>query len=424
MRRANNQDAHTEVLAPDMESWLRRGHLFVVCDGMGAHAAGELASEMAAEGIPHTYLKYHDLSAPDAIRKSIEEVNGQIHGRGQANPDFQGMGTTASALLLLPQGALVAHVGDSRVYRMRGHQLEQLTFDHSLVWEMSAAGQVPKSALPGFVPKNIITRSLGPHADVRVDLEGPYPLEAGDIFLLCSDGLTGQVSDSEIGAFLQSLPLAEVAQVMVDIANLRGGPDNVTAIVIRVKNTTLTPAGGWQVKPFALSDQSASISPAPPLQKLWLASAVCFLLAVLLGAAQLSIPALCAILVGIALGVVGLLLRISPQEQETRYLPAGIRLGTGPHATSDCSPTEEVVRELLSMIEQLRDAATEEQWAVNWDEFNSRALIGKQAFDARNYPLAVREFSTALRLMMNELRNQQAHVRTGSYQPRPSTESS
>src|SRR5262249_31882375 len=114
MRRANNQDAHVEMLAPDTENWFRRGHVFVVCDGMGAHAAGELAGEMAAEGIPHTYLKLRDLPAADAIRKSIEEVNHQIHSRGQANADFQGMGTTASALLLLPQGALVAHVGDSR----------------------------------------------------------------------------------------------------------------------------------------------------------------------------------------------------------------------------------------------------------------------------------------------------------------------
>src|SRR5215471_2444484 len=83
MRRANNQDAHVEVLAPDSENWARRGHLFVVCDGMGAHAAGELASKMAADGIPHTYLKLRDHPAVDAIRKSIEEVNNQIHSRGQ-----------------------------------------------------------------------------------------------------------------------------------------------------------------------------------------------------------------------------------------------------------------------------------------------------------------------------------------------------
>ena len=263
MRRANNQDAHVEVLSPDQDQWFRRGHLFVVCDGMGAHAAGELASEMAAEGIPHMYLKYRDLPAADALRKSIEDVNTQIHNRGQANPDFQGMGTTASTLLLLPQGALVAHVGDSRVYRLRGNCLEQLTFDHSLVWEMSAAGQLPKNALPGFVPKNIITRSLGPHAEVKVDLEGPYPLEAGDTFLLCSDGLSGQVQDAEIAALLQCLPIADAAQVMIDLANLRGGPDNVTVTIIHVTNSALTPAAGWQAPPLTLAPESTAAQRLP-----------------------------------------------------------------------------------------------------------------------------------------------------------------
>src|SRR6185369_2097132 len=108
-----------------------RGHVFVVADGMGAHAAGELASKMAADGIPHNYHKIHDQPAVWAIAKAVEEINDQINQRGQANIDFQGMGTTSSVLVLLPQGALVAHVGDSRVYRLRGEQLEQLTFDHS-----------------------------------------------------------------------------------------------------------------------------------------------------------------------------------------------------------------------------------------------------------------------------------------------------
>ncbi|HTQ40228.1 MAG TPA: protein phosphatase 2C domain-containing protein [Pirellulales bacterium] len=423
MRRANNQDAHAEVLAPDPESWFRRGHMFVVCDGMGAHAAGELASEMAAEGIPHNYLKYCALPAADAIRKSVEEVNGQIYSRGQANPDFQGMGTTASALLLLPQGALVAHVGDSRVYRLRGQRLEQLTFDHSLVWEMSAAGQVPKSALPGFVPKNIITRSLGPHAEVRVDLEGPYPLEPSDMFLLCSDGLSGQVQDAEIGALLQSLPPAEAAQVLVDLANLRGGPDNVTVIVVRVINAALTSAGGWQAEPLALTAQPPA-APPPPLggKSLWIAAAVCLTVALVLGIAQWTIPALCAILVAIALGMISFLQRLTPTQQAMRYLPAGVRLGNGPHATIECQPNEELVRELISMIEQLREAATEEQWSVDWEPFNARSLEGKQALDARDFPRAVREYATALRFLMNELRQQQARVQTGNYQPQPRAE--
>src|SRR5215475_13977574 len=285
MRRANNQDSHAEVLAPDAEGWRRRGHLFVVCDGMGAHAAGELASKMAADGIPHTYLKLRDFPPADALRRSIEEVNNQIHSRGQANADFQGMGTTASALLLLPQGAVAAQVGDSRVYRLRGKTLEQLTFDHSLVWEMSAAGQLPKDALPGFVPKNIITRSLGPHASVQVDLEGPFPLEPDDTFLLCSDGLTGQVCDEEIGVLLQSLPPADAAQVLIDLANLRGGPDNITVIIARIKGPTLTAAGGWQVEPLSVGvdETETRTVVTKSTTPFWTAAAVFLFLAVVLG---------------------------------------------------------------------------------------------------------------------------------------------
>ena len=171
MRRPSNQDARAIVLAAEDESWRFRGHVFMAADGMGAHAAGELASELAVTGVPHHYHKYLDLSPPDALKKALQETNAEVHRRGQANPDFLNMGTTASVLLLLPQGAIVAHIGDSRVYRLRGSALDQITFDHSLVWEMREAGHLTEaSALLGSIPKNVITRSLGPNATVQVDL--------------------------------------------------------------------------------------------------------------------------------------------------------------------------------------------------------------------------------------------------------------
>jgi protein phosphatase len=416
MRRANNQDAHAEVLAPDTAAWLNRGHLFVVCDGMGAHAAGELASKIAADGIPHTYLKLRDQPAADAIRKSIEEVNNQIHSRGQANPDFQGMGTTASALVLLPQGALAAHVGDSRVYRLRGKRLDQLTFDHSLVWEMSAAGQVPKDALPGFVPKNIITRSLGPHPDVKVDLEGPFPLEPGDIFLLCSDGLSGQVPDAEMGAILQCLPPPEAAQVLIDLANLRGGPDNSTVIIVKVKGPALTPAGGWQADPLSVcAGEELPAAPARSAKPLWIAAAVGIAGAIGFGAAQLTIPALLALLVAVALGLIAILQQVPAGDRELQYLAPGARLGRGPHATVDCEPNADLVAELVSMIAQLREAATEERWSVDWNKFNEQDQKGNAAVQQRDFGLAVHEYASALRFMMNELRNQRARNKNGAY---------
>ena len=191
MRRASNQDSMCVSMASSLERWQQFGHLFLVADGMGAHAAGELASEIAADKIPHLYTKFTELSPPEALRQAVIEANAAIHRKGQANEDFYNMGTTCSVLTLLPQGAVVAHVGDSRVYRLRRNVLEQLTFDHSLVWEMRASGNLdPDDESANLVPKNVITRSLGPYANVKVDLEGPFPIEPGDIFMLCSDGLT------------------------------------------------------------------------------------------------------------------------------------------------------------------------------------------------------------------------------------------
>jgi PPM family protein phosphatase len=189
LRRANNQDSCAFTIAPSETAWQQRGHLFMVADGMGAHAAGELASKLATDTVPLAYCKLAERSPPDAMLTAVEEANSQIHNRGQATAEFRGMGTTTTALVLLPQGAVVAHVGDSRAYRLRGNRLEQLTFDHSLVWEMRASGQTVEGQVPDYIPKNVITRSLGPNPAVHVDLEGPFPVAVGDKYLLCSDGL-------------------------------------------------------------------------------------------------------------------------------------------------------------------------------------------------------------------------------------------
>jgi PPM family protein phosphatase len=235
LRRENNQDEKAVVLAPDFQAWLSRGHVLMVADGMGAHAAGELASKLAVDGVPHLFHKYLHLSAPEALQRAVQETNAEVHRRGQANIDFNNMGTTASVLLLMPQGAVVAHVGDSRVYRLRGRKLEQWTFDHSLVWELRAKGQLPRDQeLANAIPKNVITRSLGPYPFIQADIEGPLPLEKGDLYLLCTDGLTGRIDDEELAAVLAHVPFESAPQLLVDIANLRGGPDNVTVVLGRI----------------------------------------------------------------------------------------------------------------------------------------------------------------------------------------------
>jgi protein phosphatase len=236
VRRSHNQDAHVLAPASDPEQWRQRGHVFLVADGMGAHAVGELASKMAVDNIPHIYSKHAGEGAVPALRKAFVEANCTINTRGKQNKEFLGMGTTATALVLRPEGAWVGHVGDSRAYRVRGGTIEQLSFDHSLIWELARRQKKEPEEMLG-IPPNVIVRSLGPEPLVQVDVEGPHPVQPGDIYLLCSDGLSGQVTDREIGAAVSALPPEEACRFLVHLANLQGGPDNITAVVVRVGGT-------------------------------------------------------------------------------------------------------------------------------------------------------------------------------------------
>lgn len=234
MRRLNNQDSHTVVRAKSADQWAQRGHVFMVADGMGAHAVGELASKLACDNIPHNYMKLRSATAVEAITKAYREVGAQIHAKATANRDFHGMGTTCSTLVLLPSGAMIAHVGDSRVYRIRDGRIDQLTFDHSLVWELVRRNHLTPDQAGKAVPRNVITRSLGPDPTVEVDIEGPLPVLEGDVYLLCSDGLSGPVEDPELGAFAANFHPDDATKYVLHLANLRGGQDNITVVILRV----------------------------------------------------------------------------------------------------------------------------------------------------------------------------------------------
>ena len=148
MRRTNNQDSHSLLLADTQELWDTRGHFFMVADGMGAHAAGEFASKLAAEGTPHLYHKYTDVSPLEALERAIRESNTEIHRRGTASAEFHGMGTTATSLVLLPQGAIIGHVGDSRCYRVRRGAVDGLGHGGRSVHQAAA----PRSPMPSPSP--------------------------------------------------------------------------------------------------------------------------------------------------------------------------------------------------------------------------------------------------------------------------------
>ncbi len=258
MRRANNQDSHAMVRASNEEGWRQRGHVFLVADGMGAHAVGELASKMASDLIPHTYMKARSGTPAEAISKSFREVSALIHSRASANPDFTGMGTTSSALLLLPFGGLIAHVGDSRVYRIRNEVIDQLSFDHSLVWELMRRNHLSPGDQSHSIPKNVIMRSLGPEAEVEVDIVGPLEVRIGDVYLLCSDGLSGPVTDPEMGAFAANFHPREACKYLLNLANLRGGLDNITVLIVRI--------GAW-IDPDSGEVEQQQNAPVKPARK-------------------------------------------------------------------------------------------------------------------------------------------------------------
>jgi protein phosphatase len=403
MRRTNNQDALAVMVTDDAATWAARGHLLMVADGMGAHAAGELASKLAVDNIPHTYFKLRDLYPPAALRQAIRDANTVIHNKGQSSIGFQGMGTTCSCLVLLPQGALVAHVGDSRVYRLRGQVLEQLTFDHSLVWEMAAAGQMAQEDVPAYIPKNVITRSLGPHASVPIDLEGPYNAAAGDVFLVCSDGLSGPISDEELGAILQCMPPEEAVETLVDVANLRGGPDNISVIVAHVNgdgSATNPPSDGISEPP---APTGAFFQTAP----LWLTAGAALGIMIYCLLHQLWVGAIVSA-VALAIGLIAALMaRVAPNHAgRATVRPLGGPYGNGPYRKAECPPNGRVVDALSEIAAKLRELPQMEpgDWQVNWEPFDDQRAAAAAAAQQGNYVAAVRQYAQAIRDIMKQIR--------------------
>jgi len=398
MRRAVNQDSLSVVLAESESGWEKFGHLFLVADGMGAHAAGEMASRLAVELIPHQYTKQQQAQPSEALRRALTEANAEIYRRGQANIEFRSMGTTASLLTLLPEGAVLAHVGDSRVYQLHGDHLYQLTFDHSLVWEMQAAGEVTdETARSGVIPKNVITRSLGPNAAVQVDIEGPFPYEVGDRFLLCSDGLSGQINDEEIGALLRVLPPAKAAQIFVDLSNLRGGPDNITAIVVEIIDPLIASHGQQTIysrrEPLDFSKFSTMLG---------VVTAVCFLAALVFAVIQPPLAVVAGILglISLATGFVQLLLRREPAQAD------GSRYGKGPYRQFRATPNLSLFEHLAGTMKALREAAEERKWKIDWTQLDSLFSQARAAADGRDFTTAVRLQSQLIIDLMQQIRTQ------------------
>lgn len=369
LRRSNNQDSRGVVEPWNREQYRRRGWLFVVADGMGAHAAGEMASALAVQEVTGIYEKLAARSPPVALRTSIEDANAKIFARGETSPDLKGMGTTCTALVLLPRGVLVGHVGDSRAYRIRAGTIHQLSRDHSLVWDLEAQAGGPDSVLSAGVPKNIITRSMGPHATVKVDVEGPFPVEAGDVFVLCSDGLSGQVADEEIGMLAAALPPKAAAEALLGLALVRGAPDNVTLIVARAGEQERSKASKSD-QPWVLEELVTGSGQRSALPWRMLAVAAASLLGALLcvpggdlmpvlvpDSLREAVGWACVVIFSLAFlgSLLTAVLGFLAPTGEGRTLPPGRMLGKGPYREYDCRPTAELVEGIAASVEASAD---------------------------------------------------------------------
>ncbi|PNY35158.1 serine/threonine-protein phosphatase [Rhodopirellula baltica] len=410
MRRTNNQDSHSMIPAHSQERFDARGHLFTVADGMGAHAAGELASSMATELIAMNYFRTSALNARDSLHVAVSEANAEIFQRGQRNPEFHNMGTTASTLVLLPTGALIAHVGDSRIYRLRAGVFEQLTFDHSLVWEVQASGQVhPDSALGQALPKNVITRSLGPNADVQVDIEGPFEIQQGDKFLLCSDGLSGQVDDVEIATLLDCLPEDLAVEVLVDLANLRGGPDNSTVVVASVTDGPLVNDDN----PTARREEEDTLVFWGTIASI-LACGISAVASVTFLMLDQPGPMIIAVIGAIISGVIAAMSYSNFKEQSRRRslaLRDGTAIqkafgGNAPYRRYLARPDETLYQRLGKTVNELRDAAKMKNWLMDWDQIDALQKCGAAAMQSGDGKTAISYQAKAIIETMHQLREQ------------------
>jgi protein phosphatase len=213
------------------------GHLAVVCDGMGGHVGGREASHLAVETIFRVFDETPPGAAPrDVLAHAVKAANHAVYSRGQSTPELSKMGSTCVAVLTHAGGSEVAHVGDSRVYLITQGQAYQVTKDHSLVQRLVDANMLTPEEASNHPNANQITNALGMRADVDVELRPqPFPHTPGDTFLLCSDGLSDELGPADFLHILAPYPPLEVAaRQLVDLANARGGHDNITVVLVRV----------------------------------------------------------------------------------------------------------------------------------------------------------------------------------------------
>lgn len=239
-----------------------KGRLYIVADGMGGAAGGQEASQIAVNTTFQVYYQDSDSDIARSLVNAIQAANAEVYRRGHSDPALQGMGTTIVAAVLRGDSLVVAHVGDSRAYLLRGSALHRLTQDHSWVQEQVDSGLLTHEQAARHEQRNVLSRNLGNEPRARPDV-ATHTLIAGDALLLCSDGLWGVISDAEIAAVLQRQAGDPAAQTLIEMANQHGGPDNIAVLTLHVGAPARRPAaGGRQRLPLRLAAGVALVAVA------------------------------------------------------------------------------------------------------------------------------------------------------------------
>lgn len=232
--RENNEDKFEVFLAESDSEIASRGHVFVVCDGMGGHEAGQIASELASKTFIEVYRTHPATEPEEAARAAIKAANRFVLDHARLIPNRRGMGTTLTSLCILQNKGLFTHVGDSRLYRLRSGVLEQITFDHTWVEQTVRAGTMSREAAEAHSYRHILTQAVGTEDEIKPDI-ATFDLEEGDCYLLCSDGVTNHVSDDQMQQHLSAQKgCYQTAWDVVAAALAGGGSDNASVIVVKI----------------------------------------------------------------------------------------------------------------------------------------------------------------------------------------------
>ncbi len=233
LHRKDNQDYYGKFPSDNCDLNTPEGQLFIVADGMGGHQGGKVASQMAVEVVQRVYFSHSTQNISESLKTAFETANREIHQRAMKDSKLAGMGTTCTALVLKQNHAHIAHVGDSRAYRIHRNRIEKLTQDHSKVAQMQREGVLTVEEARNHPQRTILNRALGIQPTVEVDILPNISLSSGDYFVLCTDGLVN-VEDVEIQNIVLTNPPQQACEKLIQLANERGGEDNVTVQVVKI----------------------------------------------------------------------------------------------------------------------------------------------------------------------------------------------